>query len=275
MERARVITLARFLMMNDEQITELLNVAQEAAYVAGAYLNERRGAKRTRHSKGFRDWVTDDDFATQALITDLIRAQFPDHGFLTEEDDDSLPAAGTIRWLVDPIDGTSNYSRRVPLISISVAAVREDRVLAAVTYDPNRDEIFAAADGHRATLNGEPMSVSDLREPADAFVALDWSHAEERRAATVGQLERIAPHVHTLRAIGSAALAQAWVAAGRFDVYLNASLKPWDVAAGALLLQEAGGRLTDWQNQPWQPDAHREACLASNGHLHEWLLSRF
>lgn len=260
--------------MNDDHLTtELLSLAQDAAYQAGAYLDERRDAARNPRSKGFRDWVTGDDFAAQALITRLIQARFPDHGFLTEEDDDTLPAAGAIRWLVDPIDGTSNYSRRVPLISISIAAVSANRVLAAVTYDPHRREMFSAALGRGATLNGSPMTVNDLREPAEAFIALDWSHAEERRAQTLAQLDRIAPRVHTLRAIGTAALAQAWVAAGRFDAYFNASLKPWDVAAGALLVQEAGGRLTDWHDHPWQPEAHRDACLATNGHLHALLLS--
>ena len=259
--------------MNDELITKLLSVAVEAATQAGAYLDERRHLERTRQSKGFRDWVTDDDFGAQALITDVIRSRFPDHGFLTEEDDDSLPATGAIRWLVDPIDGTSNYSRRVPLISISIAAVGDRRVLAGVTYDPLRREMFAAAAGQGATLNGTPLAVSDLTELDEALIALDWSHAEERRAATLGQLDRIAPRVHTLRAVGTAALAQAWVAAGRFDAYFNASLKPWDVAAGALLVAEAGGRMTDWEDKPWHPGAHREACLATNGHLHGLLLS--
>jgi myo-inositol-1(or 4)-monophosphatase len=259
--------------MTHTRITELLDIALEAATRAGDYLDERRHLERTRQSKGFRDWVTDDDFGAQALITDLIRSRFPDHGFLTEEDDDSLPATGAIRWLVDPIDGTSNYSRRVPLISISIAAVGDGRVLAGVTYDPLRQEMFAAAAGQGATLNGAPLAVSDLREPDEGFVALDWSHAEERRDATIMQLQRIAPRFHTVRAIGTAALAQAWVAAGRFDAYFNASLKPWDVAAGALLVAEAGGRMTDWEDNPWRPGAHREACLATNGHLHALLLS--
>jgi myo-inositol-1(or 4)-monophosphatase len=259
--------------MNDAQLADLLTTAEEAARAAGDLLDDRWDAERTRHSKGVRDWVTDDDFEAQAVITNLIRARYPEHGFLTEEEDSSLPDQGRVCWIIDPIDGTSNYSRHVPLVCVSLAAVGDGRLLAAAIYDPARRELFSAAAGQGAARNGGRMSVSALHEPEEALVAFDWSHAETLRAGLLPQLERIAPRVHTLRAVGTAALALAWVAAGRLDVYFNAALKPWDVAAGALLLQEAGGKMTDWQNLTWDPRAHRDACLASNGHLHDLLLS--
>jgi myo-inositol-1(or 4)-monophosphatase len=122
-------------------------------------------------------------------------------------------------------------------------------------------------------LNGTPVSVSDLHEPDEALVAFDWSHSEGLRSGLLPQIERIAPRVHTLRTIGTAALAQAWVAAGRLDAYFNALLQPWDLAAGALLVREAGGKVTDWDDQDWAPHEHRKSCLSSNGHLHRLLLS--
>lgn len=261
-----------FVTMNEEQITALRHTAEEAARVAGAFLDARWDTERTLHSKGHRDWVTDDDIAAQALITGLIRDRYPEHAFLTEEEDSSLPGEGRICWIVDPIDGTSNYSRHVPLVCISLAAVAGGQVAAAAIYDPVRREMFSAGAGQGATCNGAPMAVSDLREPDDTLIAYDWSHVEPLRSGLLPKLARIAPHVHTLRAFGTAALAQAWVAAGRLDAYLNASLQPWDVAAGALLVREAGGRFTDWDDTPWEPRQHRDSCLASNGHLHKLLL---
>lgn len=262
-----------FVKMNDEPIGALLETAEEAARIAGAFLDERWDTERARHTKGLRDWVTDDDIAAQGLITNFIRARYPEHAFLTEEEDSTLPAEGQVCWIVDPIDGTSNYSRYVPLVCISVAAVAGAQVLAAAIYDPVRREMFSAGAGLGATANGTPMAVSDLNEPLEALIAFDWSHVEPLRSGLLPKLERIAPRVHTLRAVGTAALTQAWVAAGRLDAYFNAALKPWDVAAGALLVREAGGRFTDWEGKPWDPRHHRESCLASNGHLHELLLS--
>ena len=251
----------------------LLETAEAAAREAGAFLREQWQQPRSLEKKGFRDWVTDADYASQQTLTDFIRRRHPDHGFQTEEEDGELPASGDVIWLVDPIDGTSNFSRQQPNFSITLAAVAAGEVQAGVVYDPLRDEMFSAAAGAGSTLNRKAMAVSNVGDLQRAIVALDWAHAPEQRQESLDALARFAHEVRTIRAIGSAALALAWVAAGRLDAYLNPGLQPWDVAAGALLVRQAGGGCSDWAGRPWTPTAHSPASLASNGRLHNRLLA--
>ncbi|MDX1662173.1 MAG: inositol monophosphatase family protein [Candidatus Promineifilaceae bacterium] len=276
----------------------LLNAAETAAYRAGEMIQESWMEPGERQDKGFRDWVTEADFASQRIITQYLRERFPEHGFRTEEDNPELPITGRTLWVIDPIDGTSNLSRQQPNFCITLAAVNtaaaahhqpsearapdaaapdhvegahEAAVLAGVVYDPIRDEMFSASAGGGSTLNGAPLQVSTVTELEDALVALDWAHEHHRREICVEMVGRFIHQVHTARAIGSAALALAWVAAGRLDAYLNLGLHPWDMAAGALLIREAGGQLTDWQDRPWLPIEPIEEILASNGQIHQAL----
>jgi myo-inositol-1(or 4)-monophosphatase len=228
-------------------------------------------------NKGFRDIVTDADIATQQVITDGIRERFPEHGFLTEEPDSSLPSGGDVTWIIDPIDGTTNYSRQLPTFCVSIAAVfkaglEAESVLAGVIYDPMRNELFSAATGHGSRLNGESIRVSNVAELGPAIVALDWSRDARLRQDAVEAVARVAHDVHTVRAVGSAALALAWVAAGRIDAYLNFSLCAWDVAAGDLLIREAGGALSDMRTKRWQYGGSQTDCVASNARLHQAFL---
>ena len=260
--------------MGEAMMTEtFLKTAEAAARKAGALLREQWQQPRRLEKKGFRDWVTDADFASQKMMTDFIRRRHPEHGFQTEEANSELPETGDVIWLVDPVDGTTNFSRQQPNFSITLAAVAAGAVQAGVVYDPLRDEMFSAVAGRGSTLNGQEMVVSDVGALEPAVVALDWAHAPEQRQRTLDALSRFAHEVRTIRAIGSAALALAWVAAGRCDAYLNAGLEPWDVAAGALLIREAGGRISDWGGQSWTPAGERTAGLASNGRVHETLLA--
>jgi myo-inositol-1(or 4)-monophosphatase len=256
----------------------LLGAARQAANKTGDLIREKWSQPRQIKNKGFRDLVTDTDVAAQKLITDLIRAQFPDHGFLTEEDDSDLPTGGPVIWVIDPVDGTTNFSRSVPTFCVSVAAVSDTgEQLAGVVYDPMRDEMFGAARAQGAWLQqgtGEqrPLSVSQVDTLDDALFALDWSRKPDLRRIALEILVQIAPQVHDVRALGAAALALCWLAAGRVDGYVNMQLSPWDLAAACLIIREAGGQISRPDGQPWHYSTQSGGVIASNGRLHQAIL---
>ncbi len=252
----------------DVDVIELLDAARETAVTAGNLIRQKWTQPREIKSKGFRDVVTDTDFAAQKLITDAIRAQFPDHGFLTEEDDDDLPTEGPVIWVIDPVDGTTNFSRAIPTFCVSIAAVsKNNEVLAGAIYDPMRDELFSAAKGQGATMNGRSIQTSPVDALSDAVIALDWSRSADLRQSVLDVLHQFAHQVNTIRAVGSAALALAWVGAGRVDGYVNFQLKPWDLAAASLIISEAGGTLTDLSGQRWGYSPNASGCVAGNGRV--------
>ena len=265
-------------------ITELLSAAEELALAAGKLVHEKWVNPVPVQSKGFRDVVTEADFAAQALITDAVKLRFPTHGFLSEEDDDSLPAEGDVIWVIDPIDGTINFSRGMPEFCVSVAAVEggkplaevlaNPKILAGAIYDPMRGELFSAGLGLGGFVTGtgenkRPLHVSTISTLAEALITHDWSHEVIGRQKIMENLERIAPHVFSIRAVGTASLALAWLAAGRTDLYFNYTLKPWDIAAAQLLLAETSGEITNADGSKITWDVNRMTCLASNGRLHQ------
>ena len=265
---------------------ELRRFAEEVARQAGSVLNDHLLFARQVHKKGFRDLVTDADLAAQETVTELIGRRYPEHGFLTEEPDASLPSGGPILWIIDPLDGTSNYSRGMRHFGVSIAAASANgspgvpagqnpldkyKVLAGAVYDPVRDELFSAAVGQGASLNDAPIQVSDRDAVAEAFVALDWSRDEQKRQMMIDALGRFAHQVHSIRAFGSATLALCWVACGRLDAYCNYTLSAWDLAAAGLLLEEAGGQVDDISGRSWTLQA--TDCFASNGRVHRPLHS--
>ena len=257
-------------------LNNLLEAGLETAVAAGNLARKKFLQPRQLQSKGFRDIVTDADIAAQKVITNGILRHFPHHGFITEEDDSTLPTSGPIRWVIDPIDGTTNYSRQLPEFSVSIAAVNEQQeVLVGVVYDPMRNELFRAIKGQGAWLDDQPLSVSRVDSLADSILMLDWSRQPELREQVLERLIKVAPLVHSVRAIGTAALAQAWVAAGRADSYFNFSLSAWDVAAGSLLIHEAGGQVNDGWGRPFQWKDTSKGILATNGRIHTALLSSF
>jgi myo-inositol-1(or 4)-monophosphatase len=256
---------------------EPLGVAQSVARAAGDLLRRRWPRERAVSYKGLRDIVTDADLAAQTLILDRLRAEFPNHALLAEESQHDLDLAGpTPLWVIDPLDGTTNYSRRFPVFSVSVALAQSGELLVGAIYDPLRREMFYAQRGQGAwRLSGrqpaQPLRVSGTAELIEAVVGVDWARDPRLRAQTLAALTRIGSACRTVRSTGSAALALAYVAMGRTDAYYHLSLMPWDVAAGALIIQEAGGTLTTPAGAPWR--LGEPAVLASNGLVHAELMS--
>jgi myo-inositol-1(or 4)-monophosphatase len=247
----------------------MLETAIQATRSAGRVIVERLPAEREVQLKGFRDIVTDADLAAEHAIIQTIRARFPDHAMLTEESGESASDSPYV-WVVDPLDGTTNYSRRLPTFCVSVGLLFQGQLTVGAVYDPLRDHLFAAERGRGATLNGAPLQVSQVDRIGDTVVGLDWAHSQENRREIVARLDRIAPACGTLRGMGSAALGLCYVAAGWTDAYFHVGLKEWDMAAGLLLIQEAGGRVTDILGRPWQPWV--QGVLVSNGRVHQDLL---
>jgi myo-inositol-1(or 4)-monophosphatase len=261
-------------------VDELLKTAEKAARAAGELMREGFGQPHQITVKGFRDLVTDTDLKVQETVTKIIRDNFPDHGFLTEEEDGSLLEDGPIIWIIDPVDGTTNFSRNLPAFCVSVAAVEnkpsfhENNVLVGMIYDPMRDEMFSTARGGKNLLNNQVMHTSQIDKIADAQIAHDWNRAAHLRQSTLESVSRLTHEADAIRSFGSAALALAWVAAGRLDGYFNYSLKAWDMAAASLMIQQAGGRMSSLTGQTIDFSTKRSmSCLASNNHLHELLLA--
>jgi len=247
----------------------LLDTAIEAARAAGHEIARRLPQEREVRAKGLRDIVTDADLAAQETLVSIIRSRFPKHGILSEEGLAPGNHTETI-WVLDPLDGTSNYAHRLPSFSVSIGVARGDELLVGVVYDPMRDHLFCAERGAGATLNGERLRVSQTDQLARALVALDFAREPTRRAEQLAAMVRCSRHIHTFRSVGSAALSLCYVAAGWLDAYFHWALAPWDCAAGGLMIAEAGGQLTELDGGSWSYTS--SSCVASNGLLHAALV---
>lgn len=226
-------------------------IAEAAARAGGRVLEGWRGRFAVRH-KGPRDLVTEADVAAQEEIRRILLDAFPDHGFVGEEVDagPSRPAAGQpghagagLRWLVDPLDGTSNYVHGFPAWCVSVALADGDDLVAGAIFDPVHGECFTAAAGRGATLDGRPIRVPPVTEPADAIVAVSFPPHVTADTLAVQDFLGVLPHVHSVRRTGSTALNLAWLASGRLHGFWVRRIACWDVAAGILIVREAGGAI--------------------------------
>lgn len=251
-----------------ESTDALLATALEAAWQAGKVLLAHAGEQHVIAAKGYRDDVTEADAAAEQAVLAVLRAAFPEHAILSEEAG-ALAGSGC-QWIVDPLDGTTNYARGHPTFSVAVAAVREEMPLVGVVHDPLRGHTFAARQGGGATLNGRAIGVSGTAHLIDAVIGLDWAKSDADRAETLRRLGMLAPRCRTVRSLGSAALALAYVAAGWLDAYFATSLHPWDTAAASLIIAEAGGMLSGWNGESWQ--VGRPTLLAANSTLHPLIL---
>jgi myo-inositol-1(or 4)-monophosphatase len=216
-------------------------------------------------NKGPSDLVTEADFASQREIRRIVLEAFPDHGFIGEESlpEHAAPAvdAAACCWMVDPLDGTSNYVHGFPAWCVSVAVTRGDEVLAATVHDPSRDECFTAERGRGARLNGAPIKVSTAVDIGDALVAVSFPPRLTAESAAVADFLAVVPHAHSVRRTGSTALNLAWLASGRLDAFWVRRIACWDVAAGLLLVREAGGVVAGFGADPAAPVTLREPAF--------------
>ena len=248
----------------------MLNTAIAAARAAGEIIKDRFAEAHQVTRKGLRDVVTETDYLAQEAIVARIRERFPEHRIVAEEAGYATGqgASSPYCWFIDPLDGTTNYSRGIPFFSVSIAVACNDDLQAGVIYDPLGDRLFQAARGEGAFLNGRPLRVSSRTQLLDALLNLGWARGPAARQTSIRMAQALGPLIGTVRTMGSAALGLAAVAAGWEDLFIQTELSPWDMAAGVLLVREAGGEVTAPDGGVWHV-RQSGGCLASNGVLHQ------
>ena len=241
----------------------------QAAMQAGQLLRKGFGTPFAISSKtSIWNLVTDFDKAAEQTIIEYISRQFPDHSFLAEESGISGTDNAAVQWIIDPLDGTMNFAHHIPLFAISIAAYLNHHIELGIIYQPMTDELFIAQKGRGAYLNGIRLSVSEVKDPKRAIAATGFPYDEiEKRHQSIKQFNQFLDIGNPVRIIGSAAINLAYVAAGRFDVFWSANLHPWDVAAGKLLVEEAGGVVTHYDGMP-HTIFDQPSTIATNGLLH-------
>lgn len=247
-------------------------VAIDAARAAGQLLRDELEHERRISYKGSRtNLVTEMDARAEALLLERLGGAFPGDAILSEEAG-PRPGRSGRRWIVDPLDGTTNYAHGLPLFAVSIALEVAGHVVLGVALDPVRDELFVAERGAGAVLNDRPLAVSTTADLDRSLLATGFPYdIRESRDTNLPEYAAFSLRTRGVRRLGSAVLYLAWVAAGRFDGYWELRLGPWDAAAGMLLVQEAGGRVTDLAGRPL--DLTRPSVVASNGRIHEAMLS--
>ncbi|MBI2838509.1 MAG: inositol monophosphatase [Acidobacteria bacterium] len=247
-----------------------LRVAVAAATAAGDLLQSRFGRKQTVRHKGTIDIVTDMDHRSQDLILGIMKEEFPEHDTLSEE----MPPAkrqSKYLWVIDPLDGTTNYAHGFPMYCVSIGLMRDDRPILGVVYCPTMKELFTAVRGEGARLNGSRIRVSRISSLDQALLATGFPYdIRTSRDNNLAYFRQFARSAQAVRRAGSAALDLSYVAAGRFDGFWEIKLKRWDIAAGILMVKEAGGHVTDFSGG--EVDFEYPRVLASNGRLHQSML---
>lgn len=250
---------------------DFLTPMQELAREAGSLLMSHFGKVAIEY-KGDVDLVTVADRSSEALIVSRIRKEWPQHDLMGEEG--SRQETGSdFRWYVDPLDGTTNFAHGYPVFCVSIALEYKGERIAGVIYDPTRDEMFAAEKGSGSRLNGRPIHVSKTQRLAEALVATGFPSHKRHKNPNIHFYHQITLRSHGVRRAGSAALDLCCVACGRYDAFWEFNLNPWDTAAGVLLVEEAGGKVTNFASGPFAISSRE--VLASNVLLHDELLTEF
>jgi myo-inositol-1(or 4)-monophosphatase len=271
-------------LMSDDVVGQKSYAAAaiNCAAKAGEWIKTKMGSVKDLHIKSFpQDLVTEIDKGSEAMIRNLVLTHFPDHSFLGEEGVKPGPEASRealekmkdddYLWIVDPIDGTTNFVHGFPYFSVSIALAHRGELILGVVYDPSKDELFIAEKGKGAYVHGKRMNVSAEASLGESLLATGFP-AEQNYALPLNMkgLQAIAPQVRNIRSVGSAALHLAYVASGRVSGFWEIGLSAWDMAAGVLLVQESGGSVTDTDGNPYHLGVRNVA--ATNGRIHDELI---
>eukprot|EP00193_Tetraselmis_chui_P010390 CAMPEP_0177770176 /NCGR_PEP_ID=MMETSP0491_2-20121128/10768_1 /TAXON_ID=63592 /ORGANISM="Tetraselmis chuii, Strain PLY429" /LENGTH=298 /DNA_ID=CAMNT_0019287339 /DNA_START=358 /DNA_END=1254 /DNA_ORIENTATION=+ len=266
-----------------DELASVMQVATEAAQKSAKIIREKTGADVIKTKGNPRDLLTEVDSEVQAIIEDAVSSAFPEHGFLGEESVPPGPEASTAAlkkilddpsspdwlWIVDPIDGTTNFVHGMPLSAISIGVAYKGELVGGLIHDPFRDECFTATLGGGAFCNGKPIKVGKEATAGDATVASGYGATGSAGPVSRGMKAMVELPVRTFRMLGSAAIMFAWVACGRLTAYFEADLNAWDIAAGALLVQEAGGRMGNINGEEYSLSTR--CVIGSNGLTHNEL----
>jgi myo-inositol-1(or 4)-monophosphatase len=251
-------------------LSKELEAAVAAAKAAGEVLRNSFGQHQEVTYKGEVDLVTKADENAEQTIKEVLQENFPDYGMLAEESG-RFEGEVNSRWIIDPLDGTTNYAHGFPVFSTSIALERDSEVVLGVVHDPIANETYTAERGSGATLNGEPIGVSDTDALIRALLATGFPYDRDEVPIALDIFGQFAMRTQSMRRLGSAALDLCYVAIGRLDGYYERGVKAWDIAAGVLILREAGGKVSDYLGH--QLDLKIGEVVASNGPLHPSLIS--
>ena len=245
--------------------------AVDLARKSGALLKEKFSQTHKIQYKGDIDIVTEADKLSEDLIIETIKRNFPDHGILSEESP-VITGTGKLRWIIDPLDGTTNYAHGYPVFCVSIALENEGTIVLGVIYDPMREEMFIAVRGGGLYLNEKKLHVSDVSDLSRSLLVTGFPYdIRESKDNNLNFFNAMAINVQAIRRAGAAALDLAYLAAGRFDGFWELKLKPWDTAAGCLMVEEAGGVISDIAGSKWHLQSPN--LLASNGLIHQQMIS--
>ena len=245
----------------------LIEAAQAGAAEIARFFNKEF---KITNKEGINNPVTEADHASEKAIMDLVRSRFPDHYILSEEAG-KIVQDSTYKWIIDPIDGTINFAHGIPLNCVSIAIEHEGEIIMGAVLNPHLNELFFAEKGQGSTLNDKPIQVSAETDAVKACLVTGFPYTYlDMPNGPLEVFERFIRKGVPVRRLGSAAIDLCWVAAGRFDGFYEHKLEAWDSAAGFLIVEEAGGKVTDFEGNKFSPYQHR--ILATNGKIHEEML---
>jgi myo-inositol-1(or 4)-monophosphatase len=248
--------------------TTLLNAVEAGAEQLRQYFNN--ADLKISNKEGVNNWVTDADHAAEKAIIDIIKSGFPDHFILSEEVGE-IVTGSNIKWIIDPIDGTINFASGIPLCCVSIGIEKNGEMILGAVYNPFINELFLAERGKGATLNGKKISVSKKTELLHSCLVTGFPYSYlDMPHGPLEVFEKFVRKGVPVRRLGSAAIDLCWVAAGRFEGFFEHSLSPWDTAAGYLIVEEAGGRVTDMNGDKYSP--YQKKLVATNGLIHDELI---